>query len=1219
MGYGKIYGRTWWGRAWVEALERIDFGLNRLPRGRTYANTGRVRSINIDPRGRIKASVQGSRRTPYSVEIEMRKFSASQISAIKKLIGSNPVISSELSLGMLPEALLGLLNNMKIRLLPDRWKEISADCSCPDWANPCKHLAAVYYIIANEIDKNPFILFSLRGIPQEAFATLQDSPAGSKLPYGEDGDFVNSYSYKPRGTSISSEDLDLNFPVLDINSIFTIVKSDPLFYSMGDFKAMLLEKYHYLASKVDSIEVLDEGSAVDLRNIFFHLAFRKTDGRTSKTSAQAKGIYDRTCIIAHGFSNDGGFKSADIFKKAQKRVSFDVPMISKEEFEIKKVPAVLINPSAAVAFFVSQPLSGKPEKLNPSALYFNLASSIALAIIKSHSFIPEVASFGKGSFGIHYIPLLHNEKIKGAIEYLRGLNPGNLIFREKDGALFNGDTELFILSFFITNIISGFIRLPDPHESVLPDKVFKAFFFGEIFVPQRFEENNTQKAVTDWLEVLSIRTKDISPVIKIDDIGNESFSVGLELENKRDPLAGTVPFYELFSPSGRLFNQDAGLIMNSILRQTKIAAMYLPVLDEVVSSRGQKEEIITLQGMYGVLTGSAGALRLLGIKIIIPRALRNILTPRAVLTASGKKTVKNVSYLSLDDLVSFKWQIAIGDKKISREEFLQLSKSAGRLLKFRDEYIMLDPEEVKSILGRIKSGSPRLSGTEILKTLLTGEYSGIRFDPDEAVRKIREDLIKSGQIPVPGDLAAALRAYQVNGFRWLYSNAAKGFGSCLADDMGLGKTVQVISLLLKLKAEKRLEKPALVVCPTTLLGNWYKECARFAPSLKTFIYHGQSRKLETKNIDLVMTTYGTLRSDRQKFSSLEWGSLIVDEAQNIKNYQTDQSRAVKDIKASSYIAMTGTPVENRLSELWSIFDFLNRGYLGSFEYFRKEFSNPIEKYRDKESIEKLKMLTAPFILRRLKTDRNIISDLPEKLVFDEYCYLSPGQAVLYEQTVRKMLDEIKGSEGISRKGLILKMITSLKQICNHPVQFTKSGSPEVNYSGKSEKLIELLLRIIDSKEKALIFTQYKEMGELLVKMLRSHLQVNTLFFHGSLPRIKRDKMVAEFQAGDKADVMIISLKAGGTGLNLTGASNVIHYDLWWNPAVENQATDRAYRIGQKKNVSVYRLISLGTFEEKIDEMIKKKQELADITVSAGESWITELTDKKLKELFSFRQ
>ena len=437
----------------------------------------------------------------------------------------------------------------------------------------------------------------------------------------------------------------------------------------------------------------------------------------------------------------------------------------------------------------------------------------------------------------------------------------------------------------------------------------------------------------------------------------------------------------------------------------------------------------------------------------------------------------------------------------------------------------------------------------------------------------------------------------------------------MADDMGLGKTIQVISFILKQKETGALKQPALVVCPTTLLGNWVKEIKNFAPILKTSVYHGIDRELDTK-ADIIITTYAILRIDIEKIKKQKWSMLIIDEAQNIKNPDTSQTQAVKQIKADTKIAMTGTPVENKLTELWSIFDFINRGYLGTIRDFQKGYAIPIEKFKQTNRAEKLRLAISPFILRRLKTDKSIISDLPDKVVLNEYCYLTKTQAALYQSVLDNLMSDISKLNGINRRGMIFKLITALKQICNHPYQYLKAGDISKDVSGKADQLVSIVKQILENDEKTLIFTQYKEMGNILSTILNDELNINPLFFHGSLNRTQREELIKDFQDKKDSNVMILSLKAGGTGLNLTAATNVIHYDLWWNPAVEDQATDRTYRIGQDKNVMVHRFITLGTFEEKIDEMINNKKDLANVAVFEGEKIITELSDEEIYKIFS---
>jgi len=435
--------------------------------------------------------------------------------------------------------------------------------------------------------------------------------------------------------------------------------------------------------------------------------------------------------------------------------------------------------------------------------------------------------------------------------------------------------------------------------------------------------------------------------------------------------------------------------------------------------------------------------------------------------------------------------------------------------------------------------------------------------------------------------------------------------------MGLGKTLQVITTLIKFKEDGLLKnQPALIVVPTTLLTNWGNELKKFAPDLNALIYHGTGRKFLLKGMDIVLTTYGVARTELEKLKSAKWYAVIVDEAQNIKNPEIVQTKSIKAIPSKIKIAMSGTPVENRLSEYWSIFDFANPGYLGNISWFNSEYAKPIELNQDKKKLEKFKTITAPFIMRRIKTDKSIISDLPEKIENNQYCTLTKEQAALYKNITHDLMAEIEQAEGINRRGIILKLLVVLKQICNHPAQYLKNDTIHPELSGKAELLLQLLENIYENNEKVLIFSQYKEMGELLQRIIHAHFGKKSLLLHGGCSRKQRDEMVEAFQNTKMADTFILSIKAGGTGLNLTAAANVIHFDLWWNPAVEAQATDRAFRIGQKQNVIVHRLITKGTLEEKIDAMINSKKKLANLTVSSGEKWLGELNDKELKQLIS---
>jgi SNF2 family DNA or RNA helicase len=470
-------------------------------------------------------------------------------------------------------------------------------------------------------------------------------------------------------------------------------------------------------------------------------------------------------------------------------------------------------------------------------------------------------------------------------------------------------------------------------------------------------------------------------------------------------------------------------------------------------------------------------------------------------------------------------------------------------------------------------------------------------------------------IATPAGFDGELRPYQQRGTGWLAFLGRLGLGACLADDMGLGKTAQLIATLLA----DPVEGSTLVVCPVSVLGNWERELARFAPSLDVQTHHGAGRdKAALDGHDVVLTTYSLVTRDVTELAAIDWGRLVLDEAQQIKNPGAAQTKAVGQLRARRRIALTGTPVENRLSELWSIMQVLNPGLLGSARSFRERFALPIERDHDAEATELLRRATGPFVLRRLKTDRSIITDLPDKIETVDRCPLTREQATLYQAVVDDLLASADEAEGIDRRGIVLAGLLRLKQVCNHPAHFQADGSPLHGRSGKLTRAEELLEEILEEGDKVLCFTQFRAWGELLAPYLQRRFGTEALWLHGGVRRPARDEMVRSFEDPEGPQLFLISLKAGGTGLNLTAASHVIHLDRWWNPAVEDQATDRAYRIGQRRTVQVHKLVTLGTVEERIDEMITRKRELAQRVVGTGEAWLTELSTDELRDLIALR-
>ena len=695
------------------------------------------------------------------------------------------------------------------------------------------------------------------------------------------------------------------------------------------------------------------------------------------------------------------------------------------------------------------------------------------------------------------------------------------------------------------------------------------------------------------------------PLIKLDYLKNSSFSLEIFIEDLYDQFFEPIQL-------NQFLNEYKQSETKRLLQELFILSEYLPCIKELIFSPETQMLTISSEDFGKVFFESLPPLKNIGIKILFPRDLYEVLVPNLKLIAK-KKSQGIKAYFSLSQILEFDWEISLGENKLSPNDFLELIEKSKGIVKIKDQFVYLADREVKKILKAIKS-PPKLNTGESLKAILAENHNDTKVVFNQNTRNLIESLLQIKEIPLPRALKATLRDYQKKGYDWLYKNFKLGFGSLIADDMGLGKTLQVITLLLKMKELKSFkEKPALVIVPTSLLTNWQKEIEKFAPSLKIAIYHGAGRKLNTKDIDILITTYGLIRSEKNKFAWREWAAIIIDEAQNIKNHGTEQTQAVKVLKSPIRIAMTGTPIENSLTEYWSIFDFINKGYLGNLQQFKEKFVYAIEsKKRDAGKLEAFRQITSPFVLRRLKSE---VKDLPEKIELDKYCALTEGQIALYQNTLNRFMINIEKASGLEKAALILRLITSLKQICNHPAHFLKKKNLSSHLSGKTILLFELLEEILKGNEKTLIFTQFAEMGYLLQKLLKQELKISTLFFYGKLNRMERDQIIDKFQNDKEQKILILSLKAGGTGLNLMQANHVIHYDLWWNPAVEAQATDRAYRIGQQKNVMVYRFISQGTFEEKINQLSADKKELANLVTNSGDAWLGDLSITDLQNLF----
>lgn len=1160
------YGQTWWGAQWLNALTQIDYD-NRLPRGRNYANKGAVAHLEIEG-NHIHAKVKGSRPQPYIVEIEVPQMSVAQGKSLLDELAQDPVIISKILNRELDPAVLERARSLKIPVFPSRWSDLKMHCSCPDWAVPCKHLAAAIYLLSREIDGNSFLVFSLKGINlvQELKSRniSIEHEAEALLPKA---DALISSSSEPRSGAgaggPTGDSAALDYSILpDLSEpLIGVLPPNPHFFEHGDFR----QTYEKLLKRVakGARMALDATAA-------------KQEGRPAFTPDDKPQIG----INAQYENSLSGLSS------------------------VSNWPA-LIDGLSTLAEAVLPDL--QPEV---AALYHVQMASLHL--LAKGAVLPQIFDTGHHTTAVRWLPAMLEPTVRQMISRLGQAMPSGLVIynQDKQGVRLTGEEQALILcSLFLDTFIQQWAQVASDKAA---DSKVLALFFGKKRC--RFDgpgEGAIPAGIQVWLSRLHLVQQPHPPVLLLEESG-KGFELSIAVESRDGSLAMPVPLAEVLKDNAW---QAARY---GVLQTISLLAEYFPALNSYVSAGADKPIALSTEGVQEFLFNTLPIIRLLGICALLPKGLEHLLRPRLSMRVSGKGG-SSPGFLKMEELLQFDWTVAIGGEQLTRAEFTKLVNKASGIVQFKGAYVYLDPAEIERLFDQMdKAHAP--NGPELLRIALAEEYGGSPIVLDERARDVIQSLTNDRDIPQPAGINAALRPYQVRGFSWLYRNLCAGFGSVIADDMGLGKTLQVITTLLKLKEEGGLhEAKAMVVVPTSLLTNWEKEIARFAPGLSVAIYHGPERELAQERPDVLLTTYGVVRTDQNKLRKLSWRLVITDEAQNIKNPGTAQTKAVKSIPTQNFIAMSGTPVENRLSEYWSIMDFANRGFMGNLPGFTKEFAKPIQSDHDQSVIQRFKRVTAPFLLRRLKSDKSIISDLPDKIEQDQFCELTPQQAALYESVTQEALRVINGeSDTFKRQGLVLQMIMALKQTCNHPAQYLKGKEGDACLSGKVERLLELLDAIHASHEKVLVFTQFREMGELLSVWIKERFGRAPQFLHGGVPRSKRDEMVERFQNDPTEWVFLLSLKAGGTGLNLTAASNVIHFDLWWNPAVEAQATDRAYRIGQQRNVQVHRLITRATFEERINEMIQSKKELAELTVGSGEKWIGNLSNEELNDVFRLR-
>jgi SNF2 family DNA or RNA helicase len=993
-----------------------------------------------------------------------------------------------------------------------------------------------------------------------------------------------------------------------------------------------------------------------------------TTGRTRKAASVTQSslpTHSQIIALPTYILEGSGEGTAAIFPVHSASLGLDID--SPQYLQPWRVEGFCLNPSEAVKFLAAVPLNatnGEDAFLGGDLRFWSQVARWSLDLISRCKFLPTIGQQSDGAFAAKWQVLLDSAVDGTRLERFSANMP--LVCRTYQG---EGGEEL------ITNAQCPiYVDFPaEPQELLLGflNSTIDAQVRGMVGSQPAMEAKasaSLPSAVRQWLQALTSASHTVNAdAIEVErlEAALKAWTMPLQYQltlktlfrtcfQLRSPESGETDWtlaYFLQAADDPEFLVDAATIWNNpverlvyenrtieqpqetFLRGLGLASRLYPAIAPSFETEYPQYSRITPIQAYEFIKAVAWRLEDSGLGVILPPSLANRegWANRLGLKITAETPKTKQGRLGLQSLLNFQWQLAIGGQTISKAEFDKLVALNSPLVEINGEWVELRSQDIKTAQTFFTTGKDQMAlSLEDALRFSTGDTQVIEklpvvsFEASGALQELIGALNNNQAIaplPTPTGFKGQLRPYQERGAAWLSFLERWGLGACLADDMGLGKTVQFIAFLLHLKEQDALENPTLLVCPTSVLGNWEREVNKFAPSLKILQYHGDKRPkgkafLEAvKKHDLIVTSYSLLHRDIKSLESISWQIIVLDEAQNVKNPEAKQSKAVRQLEATFRIALTGTPVENRLQELWSILDFLNPGYLGNKQFFQRRFAMPIEKYGDTASLTQLRSLVQPFILRRLKSDRDIIQDLPDKQEMTVFCGLTGEQAALYQQVVEQSLAEIESAEGLQRRGMILALLIKLKQICNHPAQYLKQATLEQHNSAKLLRLEEMLEEVLAEGDRALIFTQFAEWGKLLKPYLEKQLGREIFFLYGSTSKKQREEMIDRFQHDPQGPpIMILSLKAGGVGLNLTRANHVFHFDRWWNPAVENQATDRVFRIGQTRNVQVHKFVCTGTLEEKIHDMIESKKQLAEQVVGAGEEWLTEMNTDQLRNL-----
>ncbi len=1113
-----------------------------------------VRAVDIKISGRtIDARIVDASWNSQRTSVMLSRFSDEEEATLMDALRKNTSFAASLAHRLEPKETLDFVQGVGLRILPGSGMKFSARCSC-GMRGMCIHAYAALFAVGKRIDRNPFTVFAIRGLDMGLLAEecTQASWEG-ELSVRRERRFLPDFAER----FIRSE-LEKSESHCDAAEFSPIKIPDVRHVALGAvvpsavFKAPFVGEYREILLKI----------------------FSKKFERYPE-------------------------KSVDLEEARTVRY------MGRSRWMFGTVPLEW----ALDAVSVESPTG--MSKADPSAWLLHLARKVALEILNSGAVYPKLFAIDEKNARFFWLPLRSIPEVRSILDALQERIPPKFVRSEMEspGTFVKNSAEMLVIAILSTYVQGGV-------EKSFTDDALYAFFGDTTLDFSSARASLDVQELVKWLAGYEMSEAPFLPIVNGADAGLGKIDVDLDFVDRG---TGEV------CPFSRLWTRDFPNERRSeVLRALWPIRNFIDGYDAYVSQKATDNIHLSGEGTVRFLNTAVPLFRVLGVSLDLPKGLerivRGVVCPRVVRSEEKAKA----GFSRLENLLQLNWSVLVGDHAIDGSDFLERYADFGGLLYDSGQYFYVEPGDAERLKDGLKNRF-RIPAIKVLQIALSGEFEGMSVNVvPEALAEIHRLKKESEEdIDVPPQILATLRPYQKRGFSWMLGNAKLGFGCVIADDMGLGKTLQVIALLQRMKNDGAFaEKKALVVVPSGLLQNWKRELGKFSPELRVSVYHGSGRTFKNSDADVFLSTYGILRTDGKKLKDVKWQVVVIDEAQNIKNAGTAQTRAVKALSAHVKIAMSGTPVENRLMEFWSIMDFCNRGLLGNAKSFREEFEKPIQEHLNGHRTELFQKITSPFLLRRLKTDKSIIADLPEKLEQDEWASLSPEQSKLYRETYDRYMAEIQNldptlpGQRFERGAKILQLILALKKICNHPAQYLKDEKLDCGLSGKMELFVDILKAILDADEKVLVFTQFTEMGEILEKVIRKEFGAKPLFYHGALSLSARESVISEFETNSERKILVLSLKAGGTGLNLTAASQVIHYDLWWNPAVEAQATDRAYRIGQNRRVVVHRLITKDTFEERINAIIEGKRKISEMTVATGENWIAKLSDAELREVFT---